>query len=364
MTIRYKCEECGAALNIKDELAGTKGNCPRCQVEFIVPPPEGGVVEQKTASVVAEAVPAPRRPGDPLSEDDIGSFLAGGPELPRSNRELSTDDDDDTDEGEDDFADDRPVKRRSSGREVEVADDDTADDEDAENGNADSPRKYKKKNRLAGKSTSLKSDSAESASIAKNLMARGDKAPPREEKKGGRPFGGADGARENEGEGFTLKEMAAYFTAMGWPFLVGLVAFVGLCFGIYWFLSPKLDLPPLAQVSGTVTLDGAPLPKAEVKFQPLIESTAGAKLNVATSFGFTDENGKFTLQYAYIEGRVILGAAIGKHMVTVNVNGDDGKERLPPQYSSTMLTVLKQDVVKGMPPVELKLTSTVAPSAN
>jgi DNA-directed RNA polymerase subunit RPC12/RpoP len=354
MTIRYKCEECGAALNIKDELAGTKGNCPRCQVEFIVPAPEGGVVEQKTASVAAEAAPAPRRPGDPLSEDDIGSFLAGGPEPPRSNRELSTDDDD-TDEGEDDFDDDRPLERRSSRREVEVAADDTAEEDEA-----DSPRK--KKNRRAAK-PALKSDSAESASIAKNLMARGDKAPPREEKKGGRPFGGADGARETEGEGFTLKEMAAYFTSMGWPFFVGLVAFVGLCFGIYWFLSPKLDLPPLAQVSGTVTLDGAPLPKAQVKFQPLIESTAGAKLNVATSFGFTDDNGKFTLQYAYIDGNVILGAAIGKHMVTVNVNGDDGQERLPPQYSSTMQTVLKEEVVKGMPPVELKLNSKVAPSA-
>ncbi len=33
MTIRYKCEECGAVLNIKDELAGTLGHCPRCKVE-------------------------------------------------------------------------------------------------------------------------------------------------------------------------------------------------------------------------------------------------------------------------------------------------------------------------------------------
>src|SRR5260370_8610688 len=89
MTIRYKCEECGAALNIKDELAGTKGNCPRCQVEFIVPAPEGGLVEQKTASVAAEAAPAPRRPGDPLSEDDIGSFLACGADAPRIDRQPS-----------------------------------------------------------------------------------------------------------------------------------------------------------------------------------------------------------------------------------------------------------------------------------
>jgi DNA-directed RNA polymerase subunit RPC12/RpoP len=356
MTIRYKCEECGAALNIKDELAGTKGNCPRCQVEFIVPAPEGGVVEQKTASVAADATPerAPRRPGDPLSEDDIGSFLAGGSEAPSSDRRLSVADDDTDHDGDLDL--EPSVKRRSSRLDEEVAGDETAHDDDEEAGES----RRKKKNRRATKAAAVKSDSAESALIARNLMARGDKAPAREEKKGGRPFGGTDGAREDDGGGFTLKEMAAYFTAMGWPFFVGVAAFVGLCFGIYWFLTPKLDLPPLAQVSGTVTLDGAPLPKAQVKFQPLIESTANARLNVATSFGFTDDDGKFTLQYAYIDGRVILGAALGKHMVTVNVNGGDGQERLAPEYSSTMQSVLKQDVVKGMPPVELKLSSTAA----
>ncbi len=193
-------------------------------------------------------------------------------------------------------------------------------------------------------------------------MARGDKAQPREGKKGGRPFGGADGVREEKGEGFSVKEIVATVSAIGWPFFVGAVAFLGLCFGIYWFLSPKPVLPPLAQVTGIVTLDGVPLPKAQVKFQPVLEATANAKFNVATSFGWTDENGKFNLQYAYIDGNVILGAAIGKHMVTVNVNGDDGQERLPPEYSSTMQSLLKQDVVKGMPLVELKLITTGQPS--
>jgi len=369
MTIRYKCEECGAALNIRDELAGTKGNCPRCQVEFIVPASEGGVVEQKTASVAAEASPAPRRPGDPLSEDDIGTFLAGGSETARSDRQLSVDDDDtdgDTDEGFDDEPPGKspakfPLQRRSSRVEDQVADDDTADDDDGEVEDAESRRK--KKNKRAAKSTAGKSDSAESASIARNLMARGDKTAPRDEKKGGRPFGGADGAREEAREGFTVKEMAAYFTALGWPFFVGMVAFFGLCFGIYWFLTPKPDLPPLAQVTGTVTLDGAPLAKATVRFQPVLEATANAKINVATSFGFTDDNGKFNLQYAVIDEKTILGAAIGKHLVTVSVNGDDGRERLPPEYSHTATSVLKQVVVKGMPPVDLKLISTVEPSA-
>ena len=45
MTIRYKCEECGVAMKIKDDLAGKKGKCPQCKSSFIVPSPEEPVEE-------------------------------------------------------------------------------------------------------------------------------------------------------------------------------------------------------------------------------------------------------------------------------------------------------------------------------
>src|SRR5690349_7662006 len=78
MTIRYTCAECGAVLNIKDELAGTQGHCPRCQVEFTVPVAEGStVVETKPAAVAGESsAQAQPRPAGGLSEDDIGALLA------------------------------------------------------------------------------------------------------------------------------------------------------------------------------------------------------------------------------------------------------------------------------------------------
>jgi hypothetical protein len=351
MTIRYKCEECGAALNIKDELAGTKGNCPRCQVEFIVPAPEGGLVEQKAAGASAPAERPPRRPGEPLTEDDIGSFLAGGADEPRTDRHLSVDDDTDHD------LDEEPSVKRGSSRL------DEADEDDGEEDQVESPRK--KKNRRAPKSAPAKGDSAESALIAKNLMARGEKAPPRDEKKGGRPFGGSESAREEEGEKFSVKEIVKYFVSLGWPFFVGIVAFFGLCFSIYWFLTPGPNLPPLARVSGTVMLDGAPLAKAKVMFLPILESTATAKLTTATaSFAFTDDKGKFDLQYAYLDGNVIWGATLGKHMVTISLNDDDGREKIPVEYSTTQATVLKADVVKGMPPVIFQLSSSGEKAAN
>src|SRR5262245_47309282 len=86
MTIRYTCEECGAVLNIKDELAGTQGHCPRCQVEFTVPSPEdGAAVAKKPAAVASESAAKERSrpaggatgPGG-FSEDDIGDILAAG----------------------------------------------------------------------------------------------------------------------------------------------------------------------------------------------------------------------------------------------------------------------------------------------
>ena len=39
MTIRFKCDECDSVLKIKDELAGTKAKCPKCQVAFVIPHP-------------------------------------------------------------------------------------------------------------------------------------------------------------------------------------------------------------------------------------------------------------------------------------------------------------------------------------
>lgn len=40
MTIRYICVGCESVLRIKEEKAGSKGRCPRCKMEFVVPHPE------------------------------------------------------------------------------------------------------------------------------------------------------------------------------------------------------------------------------------------------------------------------------------------------------------------------------------
>lgn len=68
--------------------------------------------------------------------------------------------------------------------------------------------------------------------------------------------------------------------------------------------SSKGNEPPLGQVSGTVTLDKAPLSDAKVVFQP-----AQGSLSV----GITDKAGKYVLGYR--DG--VNGAVLGSHQVQI-----------------------------------------------
>lgn len=68
--------------------------------------------------------------------------------------------------------------------------------------------------------------------------------------------------------------------------------------------------PKLVKVSGKVTLDGQPLPGAQVAL--VLESTANAKY-ARPSYGFTDANGEFQAQ-TYDSGD---GLPVGKYQVGV-----------------------------------------------
>jgi|SRR5579872_590205 len=353
MTIRYKCEECGAALNIKDELAGTKGNCPRCKVEFIVPAPEGAAAG--AASPQSPAVPSPvanepagagkSRAGGAISEDEIEDILEGtGPSTSSSDSRVAV-----ADNGGDE--EDAPPRR---GRSAEMEDDESGAEDADEVDDEDERRRRKKKVKRAGRKSPAESDSSESAAIARDLMARGERGAAREEKekKGGRPFGGVDTGKE-EGEGFTVKEVAKYLVTTGWPFAVGGLAIFGLCFWLSYMFWKGESLPSLATVTGTVTLDGEPLPLgAIVEFHPVIDPNA-PNYRLATSVGFPDKDGKYTLIYK----QDILGAVIGKHRVLIKFNDETGVQKLPPKYSESAKTILKAEVVKGGPPINFELTS-------
>ncbi len=62
MTIRYTCTGCESVLKIKDEKAGTKGKCPKCKAEFLVPDPD--VEDKDLESEPEAAAQADEEPAD------------------------------------------------------------------------------------------------------------------------------------------------------------------------------------------------------------------------------------------------------------------------------------------------------------
>jgi hypothetical protein len=128
--------------------------------------------------------------------------------------------------------------------------------------------------------------------------------------------------------------------------------------------SGKPEGPELVPVTGTVLLDGKPLPGADVTFVPT-ENTPGMGGSART-----DEEGKFELTYA----RGDSGAPAGQYRVTVSrrlmpdgtpVPVDDetppidspARETLPAVYNDPEQTRLTATVEANGSSVELKLES-------
>ena len=120
--------------------------------------------------------------------------------------------------------------------------------------------------------------------------------------------------------------------------------------------------PAIVPVSGTVTLDGNPVANAAVMFAP----TSGGR----PAEGTTGTDGKFQLTTE----KPADGAMEGEYEVTVTgvrtvgavvnpdgTSGDPTQVReewfLPKKYARRDTSGLRQTVTKGMPPVELKLST-------
>ncbi len=97
------------------------------------------------------------------------------------------------------------------------------------------------------------------------------------------------------------------------------------------------NTPELATVKGTVKLDGQPLPEAKVMFRPV----EGGR----PSFGRTDENGAYALEYS--PGHP--GAVPGKHKVEISTYSSDEEnkvpEKVPTKYNTD--TQLEAEVKEG-----------------
>jgi hypothetical protein len=119
------------------------------------------------------------------------------------------------------------------------------------------------------------------------------------------------------------------------------------------------DRPEIGQVTGTVTMDGAPLKGVQVMFSP----TQGRPAT-----GVTNAEGKYKLRYV----RETFGTKIGKNSVQIGAtegedepeSGDDatptkkkkgGKVQIPARYNTK--TELEADVKAGENVFDFKLES-------
>jgi hypothetical protein len=128
--------------------------------------------------------------------------------------------------------------------------------------------------------------------------------------------------------------------------------------------------PVFTDAEGTVTLNGKPLPYAQVEFVPLLEGY-GAEFN---SLGITDENGHFTLRCGDKPG-----AVIAKHRIVVREGpapkearspSEEGQQALtehmkklknrpiPARYGSAVASPLQLDVKADQKTYDLELTGS------
>lgn len=105
----------------------------------------------------------------------------------------------------------------------------------------------------------------------------------------------------------------------------------------------------VSTVSGTVTLDGKPIPGLMVEFAPA--ENPGWRLPLG--IGYTDAEGRYSLVRPGPGGKT--GTSVGKHVVRVTTS--DGGEIATPNGKKVSGAVLEWEVEPGNNTVDIHLTS-------
>ena len=285
MTIRYQCDKCDSVLKIKDDLAGTKGKCPKCKKRFVVPAADLG----KTRAQVKEKATVGAASG--LSADEQAFELLNKIDTPLEVTEI--------------------VEIHSNSgenahyfQELDAAQKAEADEKKQTRIERQRVKREKKTAAAAGKANTI-------STAAQALQRTAEE----KRKRAGMP----DEPDDDESE---IVEMLKFYGRQYAPWILGLVVVVG---GLYYSMSSSLDgrrLPELVYVHGVVKMDGKPVQDAIVRFA--IQKTAEdkkrekeQKLRLGGSTGITNKDGEYVLSYV----RGVEGAVPGKHVVTIESGG-------------------------------------------
>ncbi len=362
MSIRYKCDSCGSALTIKDELAGTKGKCPKCKTPFVVPQPEtAGSSAGQSPSPSPKAAPAAKEVKAKPAKATAPAAKAGAPAPKQGDADFDPVAflmDDDGNAGpakknavrrpaapplESDAELPSDLLKQAGGRQRSPR---NPGDSDKKDPSAEPASRYGG----SAAATAGAMLSSDASSGAKELLtrsveesrARASRMEDFEEPKGPTQFS------------LILQELIRLS-----PYIAtGLVGVIGLFWLANRMVSTSFPLPEMGYVTGRVTLNGQPLAGARVYFSPTereFELPSGRVERTRTAMGITDEDGKYEL--IYIDD--IEGTAVGSNQVMIS-RMTDGREDIPPEYG--MRSTVVKEVALGSQEIDFELR-TPQPSA-
>lgn len=392
MTIRYTCTECASVLKIKDEKAGTEGHCPKCKTAFRVPDltPAAEEASSKPDVAVEDSPVAPPPPSSPeaepvlrMDEDDADPVLRMEDDDFDSPPMLSMSDDEiptasiPVEAPPEPPPPPKPEKKTPAKKSKPKVDDDF------------DPAEFLSEGGPPPKWTPPPSPS-KSSDFGMGSLSMDDDAPPRprEPVKPSKPTPStgstaaaaaaawdskmaakqmAKAIKDSRSEAMAAKEDAekgerfdwqGFFQEFGLKGLAGLAGIILLTYGAYLMIDRMMGrgvkLPPLGYVTGTVTLDGAPLAGANVYFSPQATADDGKKsadLRPRTSVAVTDDKGQYRM--SYLDG--VDGVAVGQCRVWVSKLNEKGKQLVTGEFNEMNLTV--REVKSGSQKYDFAMTS-------
>ena len=355
MAIRYECEQCGSVLKIKDDLAGKPGKCPKCKTAFTVPASESaadssGEIAATQDSDDAEPMLATTKSGNANDDFDLDAFLLDDDEAqrkttkPRPSKSRREDDkSDDAESGS--VGQSKKANKAEEGEGFSIS------------RGPDAPGKRPKPQSLPGQEDDEVDESptpsrrppgtnpnAPASNIASDLLSKSAK-------KGKKTSWTEIGSEKKEEDQFDWEGLRREVLKKALPLvLVGFVLVWGLFKLVNGAMGSKTFVPPLGQVTGTVTINAQPIVGAEVWFYPENKKikSGDKEFHVTASQGRTDAVGHYELTYI----GDLKGAVVGTCRVQIIA---PGYPDVAAQYIGNKATAT-QTVKKGKQTIDLELS--------
>lgn len=412
MTIHMLCSECGSALNVRDDLAGTVRHCPKCKVELHIPVPVGG---PPASDMELDEMPAPaagdgetaqaltrtsrngsasrnasaadsddhheRRPDDSPDEEDGGTAemhsnddtreiaapaarvkpdppSSSSPTHDRESAPSAIHEDEDFDPVA--FLNEAPGGSAPPRRPVPPQAPEPAERPHRKE-TADRPRREEPVIRQRREeqdpesepvSAPSRSSSLSGASAAADLWdhAKAAKQLRKAMKEGSAELKQHD-TRERSSIDWSGMVREVGLKGVG-ILLIGIVGAAAMYYAFDSMMGGGIKLPKLGAVEGTLTLDGQPVVGATVYFSPIeAEMGTNGRDRVRTSTAQTDDKGHFRMLYI----DQIAGVAVGRSRVWVSGVGAPVPVNVPPDYGDGSMVL--RDVKEGSQTIDIEMKS-------